>query len=278
MKTVTLGMCCYDDFDGVYFSCQANRLLHPILERSGEILVVDNNPTSVHGHETQKFCRESKFVRYIPYDEKVSTSVRNKVFEFAESEIVICIDCHVLLLPNAVEAVIEFFEEQWESAAALVFGPIVQDCLKTESREMFDVFKRGLNGIWSPPEPIDFELRAPQQIDMMGLGAFAARKSQWPGFSRHFRGYGGEEHYITHFYRQLNGRTVALPTFKWLHRFGRTNGDPYVIHYNDRVFNSFIGCFELGQSPDRIIEYYNPILGQWRVKQIFDQARRACEN
>ena len=46
MPKLTVGMACYDDFDGVYFSVQSLRMYHSDIMNDIEILVVDNNPNS----------------------------------------------------------------------------------------------------------------------------------------------------------------------------------------------------------------------------------------
>ena len=46
-KLLTIGMCTYDDFHGVWFSIQALKLYHDICKTNEvEIIVVDNNPES----------------------------------------------------------------------------------------------------------------------------------------------------------------------------------------------------------------------------------------
>lgn len=55
-KLLTIGMSTYDDFDGVYFTVQSLRTYHSVLKNNDiEIIVLDNNPDSVHGQETAKF-------------------------------------------------------------------------------------------------------------------------------------------------------------------------------------------------------------------------------
>ena len=82
------------------------------------------------------------------------------------------------------------------------------------------------------------------------------RKAVWPGFNRLFRGFGGEEGYIHEKVRQQGGRTICLPWFKWVHRFGRPKGVPYRLVLEDRIFNYIIGHQELGLSLRPLIEHF----------------------
>lgn len=272
MKRFTLGMCVHDDFDGVYFSAQANRMMHPLLDAEGELLVVDNNPTSRFGKEVKRFCEETGFIRYEPCTKTRGTAVRNEIFNLAHSEIVICIDSHVLLSDGAIEAVVDFFEEQSGSSRVLLHGPQITDSLTRENRSFRDIWAHGLWGKWDHRRDIRLEEVLPYEVTFCGLGAFAARKSEWPGFHPLFRGFGGEEGYIQELYRRGGGVVLGLPKFRWLHRYGRPGGVSYRMCYSDRVYNYFVGAIELKQNVDRIVEYYSPILGVRIVESLFDLA------
>lgn len=273
MKKVTLGMCVYDDFDGAYFSCQANRLMHPILDAQGEILIIDNNPSSSFGIATKKFAQSTEFIRYVPFTERTGTSVRNKIFDLAQGEVVICIDCHVLLVPGSIEALLTYFDAAPSEQPLLVQGPMVRDTLNTETRFWHDVWARGMHGSWSRNMPLAGSEAQPFEIDNMGLGAFAARRSQWLRFHDLFRSFGGEEGYIHRKYQKNGGRCICLPSFKWVHRFARPLGQPYPHAFRDRIFNYCIGCFELDEHVDRAFDYLSLHYPSWIVDEVFEEAR-----
>ena len=271
MSRITLGMCTYDDLDGVYFTVQANRLLHPVLEADGEILVIDNNPNSKEGKEIARFCNLTRRVEYVPFTARVGSSVRDEIFKYASSDIVVCVDCHVLLFPGALDALLNYLEGT--TRPTLVQGPLVYDTMKSESAFWNDSWKRGMLGTWSDPKPLSGVSEGPIEITNMGLGAFAAKRHEWPGFNPLFRGFGGEEGYIQKKYSLLGGRAVSLPAFKWLHRFYRPRGQPYPSYMRDTIFNYLVGCFELNELPDRVIEYFSPRIGSSRFRRIFEEAR-----
>jgi hypothetical protein len=63
---ITIGMATHDDFDGVYFSIMSLVLYHKELLDQIEILVIDNNPESVHGEAVRGLCRRVRQARYVP--------------------------------------------------------------------------------------------------------------------------------------------------------------------------------------------------------------------
>lgn len=277
MKRVTLGMCVYDDFDGVYFSAQANRLQHPLLDAEGELLVIDNHPDSHHGHATRTFCSTTNFIRYIPSTEKSGTSVRDRLFHYADSELVICIDSHVLLLPGAVQAVINFFEQENPQTPILLQGPQVADTLTHEGCQWIPVWSSGMFGKWESFQPLSDANTPHYEIGMTGLGAFACQKRFWPGLNPLFRGFGGEEGYLHSKFRKAGGKTICLPAFKWLHRYLRPEGPRYAVRLYDRIYNYLVGALELGERTDHIIEYFSAYVSSFQVRAILNEALRDTE-
>ena len=83
---LTIGMCCYDDYDGVYFTIQSIRMYHKEILKDVEFVIINNNPQSKSGEATNKLknwiqepCQIINFTDY------QSTSLRNKVFEYANT-------------------------------------------------------------------------------------------------------------------------------------------------------------------------------------------------
>ena len=105
---LTIGMACYDDFDGVYFSVQSLQLYHAEVMSDVEIIVVDNNPQSAAGQRVEKFI--TSWVsngRYLAAADAVGTAApRELVFREASGEYVVCIDSHVMIaaVPTASAA------------------------------------------------------------------------------------------------------------------------------------------------------------------------------
>lgn len=125
--SLTIGMACYDDYHGVAFSVMS-LLLHQNLTPKDEILVVDSNPDSNHGQNVADFCNKHRHqnVRYIPTDRKGTTQPRQQIFEEARGDLVLVIDCHVLLINGAVDALRSWFSRNSETNDILS-GPLLLD-------------------------------------------------------------------------------------------------------------------------------------------------------
>src|SRR4030042_5179370 len=97
---LTIGMACYNDLEGVFFTVQALKIYHDLTDC--EILVVDN-----YGDNKMKSWIDywgNGLVRYELFKDITGTSApRQKVFEWAKGEYVICIDCHVMLFPHSLD-------------------------------------------------------------------------------------------------------------------------------------------------------------------------------
>jgi hypothetical protein len=113
----------------------------------------------------------------------------------------------------------------------------------------------------------------PFEIPMHGLGLFAMRTAAWSGFNASFRGFGGEEGYIHEKVRRRGGRTLCLPFLRWLHRFGRPLGPPYVNRWEDRIRNYVIGFKELGLDSTEMETHFGELLGVETSARIFREIR-----
>jgi hypothetical protein len=116
-------------------------------------------------------------------------------------------------------------------------------------------------GCWTTdPRGNDSEAE-PFEIPMQGLGLFACRRSAWPGLNRRFRGFGGEEGYLHEKFRRAGGRALCLPFLRWMHRFQRPMGVPYVNTWEDRLRNYMIGFSEIGWDTRSVEEHFSELLG-----------------
>tara|TARA_B100001564_G_scaffold353414_1_gene362294 strand:+ start:3644 stop:4522 length:879 start_codon:yes stop_codon:yes gene_type:complete len=249
-KLLTIGMSTYDDYHGVYFSVQSLKMHHEVCKRDDvEIIIVDNNPASPHGIDCKNLSGWVKNCKYIPYTEKTSTASRNEIFRNAEGKYTISMDCHVLFMPNALDALLEYYNQN-PDCKDIVHGPLVYDGLDTANASTH--FKAGwshaMYGQW---ETNHEGLRSgkPFEIPMQGLGVFSCETKNWRGFNPHFKGFGGEEGYIHEKFRKYGGKAVCVPDFQWVHRFNRPDGIKYPLVLEDRIWNYFVGWLELTQDP-----------------------------
>lgn len=251
MPELTIGMATYRDFDGVYFTVQDLRLHHNLTDV--EILIVDNYGCDT----TAAFVAATgltKGVRYLRYTEKGGTAApRQKVFEEARGAAVLCVDSHVLLAPGSVARLKQFYRDN-PTTRDLFQGPLLHDDLNHLSTHFEPRWDDHMYGQWaSDPRSRGDE---PFEIPMQGLGVFSCRKEAWLGFSPRFRGFGGEEFYIHEKFRQAGRKCVCLPWLRWLHRFGRPGGVPYVLNVEDKLANYLAGWSELGLPLDSIYEHF----------------------
>lgn len=276
-KTLTIGMATYDDFDGLFFTIQSLRMYHPICNTDEiEFIVIDNNPNSKHGEQNQKFVKRIFNARYIPFEDKTSSFVKYCPILYASGEYIIIMDCHVLLYQNAVDFVLQYFNEN-PKTKNLIQGPMVMDDLNHYNTHWNPEFRGHMFGTWSNNKPA-FENGEPFEIPLQGAGVMAFKKSNWVGVNSNFRGFGGEEGYIHEKFRMNGGKVLCLPQFKWMHRFGRPNGVPFPLKLEDRVWNYFLGYLELYKNPNhsminQIYEHFKTQINENIVLRLLNELK-----
>jgi glycosyltransferase involved in cell wall biosynthesis len=251
MLELTIGMAVYQDFDGVYFSVQDLRLHHDM--ENVEILIVDNSGCNVTAAFALSTGQDSR-VRYLRYTEKSGTAApRQKVFEEARGQAVVCMDSHVLFAPGTITRLKQFYRTSPDTLD-LYQGPVLWDSLDDVSTHFDPVWGSHMYGKWARDPRGDQD--EPFAIGMQGLGIFTCRKEAWLGFNPRFRGFGGEEFYIHEKFRQAGRTSWCLPWLRWLHRFARPQGVPYPLALEDRLFNYLVGWRELGLPLDSIYQHF----------------------
>jgi len=271
MAKLTIGMPTYDDYDGVFFTLQALRMYHSECANDLKFLVIDNNPTSPHGVALKNYIVNwasiSQNVEYVPFTEYKSTTIKNKVFEYATTPYVMCIDCHILIVPGAIKKLIEFFDAGLDKGN-LLQGPLLYDDLKSISTHFDLIWNDNMWGTWSTDKRGLDENAEPFEIPAQGMGLFACRRHAWLGFNSAFRGFGGEEGYIHKKYIKMGRKTLCLPFLRWMHRFNRPSGTPYPLFLEDRFRNYLIGFSELQIDTDEVFKHFKGKLPAKRVKEI----------
>src|SRR6185437_11367238 len=262
---LTIGMAVFDDFDGVYFTVQCMREMHQELLSDCELMVVDNNPNSSQGQRVRNFIQtqvKGDFGKaaYVPFSEIIGTAApRDEVFKRAAGEYVLCVDSHVILQRGALESLLKYYDEHWDTRD-LICGPIIYDDRRNILGTHFDdVWRHGMWGIWAMDHRGDINDQRcsgePFEIPAQGLGLFSCRKDAWLGFNRAMDGFGGEEWYIHTKYRQAGHRVICIPQLRWLHRF-RGEATPYPSNTLQKARNYVIGHRELGLPLDRAYKHF----------------------
>lgn len=260
MRKLTIGMATHDDFDGLYFSIQNIRMFHKEVLNDIEFVIVDNNPYSVHGESIRKFIKWiDEPVQYLPFDNYKATTIKNKVFELADTPYVMCIDSHVFLDPKSIKKLINFYDSG-KDQGNLLQGPLIYDDMKNISTHFdLDIWSNHMWGQWgTDPRGISSKNDC-FEIPAQGMGVFSCRKDSWLGFNKMFRGFGGEEGYIHEKYRKNGKKTLCLPFLRWLHRFERPIHPTYPNILEDRFRNYYIGFKELGLDTQVILDNFKEI-------------------
>jgi hypothetical protein len=277
-RKLTIGMATYDDYDGVYFSLQALRLYHPEIIEETNFLVIDNRPDGPCAEGLKALEDTTPHYRYVPFNSYSGTAAsKNLVFAEADGEFVLCMDCHVFVVPGGLKRLLEYLEAHPDTLD-LLQGPLVHDDLATIATHFRPAWGSGMYGCWDTDERGRDPDAPPFDIPMQGMGLFACRRSVWPAFNARFRGFGGEEGYIHEKFRQNGGRTLCLPFLRWMHRFRRPMGVPYTNRWEDRVRNYLIGFRELGLPTAELESHYHELLGETagpmlqQIKQELDGA------
>lgn len=253
---LTIGMAVYDDWDGVYFTTQALRAYQDM--RDVEILVVDNfgckfTRDLISGWNTGRYILDKKCTG--------TAAPRNRVFQEARGEAVLCIDSHVLLMPGVVRKLKDYYSDN-PKCNDLLQGPMMHDDIVGMYTHFTPVWSSQMFGVWDTDARGKKESNEPFEIPMCGLGLFSCRKDAWLKFNDKFKGFGGEEGYIHEKFRQAGNRTMCMPWLRWIHRFNRAFGAPYVLRVEDKFQNYIIGFTELGLDTKQIFDHfvaYRPI-------------------
>lgn len=275
-RRLTVGMTTFDDYDGVYFSLQAIRTFHPELAGELEFLVIDNNPGGRCSQALKQLCEAVDGCRYLPRGEWSGTAMRNAVFEEASSDSVLCMDSHVFIVPGALARLVHVLESG-AGGRDLLQGPLLLDDLHGLHTHMEPQWRGGMFGIWGSDRRGDDPEAPAFDIPMQGLGLFACRRKAWVGFNEAFRGFGAEEGYIHEKTRQNGGRTLCLPFLRWVHRFNRPFGVPYVNRWEDRIRNYLLGWRELGLGTAEMEAHFDDLLGIEASRRIFAETRRTMD-
>lgn len=274
---LTIGTAVYDDYDGLFFTLESLRTYHDLARYRAEIVVVDNHPDGPYAGDIQHYVGSIREVpaRLVPLPEPVGTSApRDHVFRVAEGEIVLVMDCHVVLQRGGLAALLDFFEEHPEPA--LVSGPLLAYDRQGLWTHFDLVWRDGMWGIWGT-DPRGAEPHLPPfTIPAMGLGLFACQKRHWPGFHPLARGFGGEEGYIHEKIRQQGGAAWCLPALRWVHRFHNpARATPYPNLWQDRVRNYILEFLELGRDVMEVKHHFTqekPVM----TGEEFDALHAAC--
>ena len=253
-------MCCIQDYQGAFFTIQSLLIHHPEVLQDIELIVVDNDPETKEGKALAKFCHnwvKKVPIQYIPFSKYKATALRNKVFDYARTEYVLCCDSHVLFAPHAISSLIGFFDAGLDEGG-IVHGPLLMDDLTNVATHFSEDWSAGMWGQWKTDPR--WKTESFFDIPAQGMGVFACRKNSWLRFCDDNRGFGGEEVTIHKLFEKNGKSTKCLSSLLWNHRF-RYEGEvlPYPNDYENRVKNYLREFKRLGRDSQEVVEHFASI-------------------
>lgn len=149
---LSIVMAHHEDFDGVYFTIQSLRMQQPHLMSQVEFVVLTNSPGTPHSNMVKGFLGSLigtvAGVKFIEYGNRVGTSPsRNEAIAAATGKYFICMDCHVLLEPGALQALFDYYAANPDTSD-LIQGPLIYDNLRNRSTHFNDVWRGEMWGTW----------------------------------------------------------------------------------------------------------------------------------
>lgn len=274
MRKLTIGMATHNDYDGVYFTIQSIRMFHPEVLDDIEFVIIDNDPKGNCGNAVRNLTDWIKEpFQYLPFTKHQSSTIKNKVFELADTPYVMCIDCHVMLEAGSIKKLIDYYDGGLD-LGNLLQGPLIYDDMTSISTHFdFSKWSSHMWGQWATDDrgkdPNGWSFEIPGN----GCGLFSARKDSWLGFNKNFRGFGGEEGYIHEKYRKNGKKVMCLPFLRWLHRFERPNGATYPNSLKDRFRNYLIGFRELGLDISELFEGFKDVISKEEIAKIEEEIK-----
>ncbi len=208
-----------------------------------EIVIIDNAPEFPESQDIQHLASKVG-AKYVQFAEVKGTSVpRNKVFEHATGDIVVCVDSHVALAAGSLKRIKEFYSNP-EHEKDLLHGVICHEDLSPLASHYDDCWSYECWGTWSLDPRAEDPDGEPFQIYASGFGLFACMKKHWLGFHPLARGFGGEEwcYHIKHM--RSGGRIMCHPGVRYIHDFGKRPRQ-YPFSLFDKVRNYLLWLTEL---------------------------------
>lgn len=268
---LTVGMATIDDYDGVYFSLMSFFMLHGESRELFEFIVIDNSPNGPAGKSINELC-ERLGILYKPIFDYRSTAVRDSIFRYATGSFVLCMDSHVMLLPESIGRLLDYIEANPDSND-LLQGPLANDNRDRFYTHLEPRWQDGMYGVWAETEGFS-RFTAPFEIGMQGLGVFCCKREAWPGLNPRFVGFGGEEGYLHEKFRRSGGKVICLSFLVWVHRFERPLGTPYQLDWRERIRNYLIGFDELGLDISSLSAHFTKAVGYSMVSNAFSMFMR----
>lgn len=238
---LTISMAAYDDYDGVFFTIQSLRMHHN-LPADTEFVVIDNNPVGRNSETMKGFLKAVPNTKLIEEKGRKSSFVKYDAFKHATGDVILGLDCHVLLQPGFIDALLSWWEAN-QGSSNLLTGPLVYNDLVSLSSHLDETWRGNDFGIWATNHDA-LKKGEPFEIPMQGMGCFSFWRATAPHPNPHFRCFGAEEWYMAERTRRNGGKVVCHPKMVWMHRFAWPPRK-FPMALDDKIVNYYRGWLEL---------------------------------
>lgn len=260
MPKLTIGMACWDDVEGTFWSLSILRQFHlsyfSPLRDEVELLVVDDMPQEQR--ELRHLCNLAG-AKYVHKPKNLGPAhAKSSVFEEASGEYTLLIDSHVLCLPGSIDYLLKgvnddrIKEDIWS-------GPLVSENGGIIATELQPKWRGEFWGIWHVDPSI--QQQGVKEIEGMGSAFFCMRTRNFieiEGFPKEFKGFGGEELILSELNRQKKGgRHLCHDALRWQHRFYKPRPVSYALTINDKYKNYVIGFYKCGYDTEAVRRYFS---------------------
>ena len=252
---LTIGMACFDDPQGVWWTLSAIRQYHVDIAREDvDLLVINDHPS--FSQDLMNMCALTKTRLVHKPKNRGPAHAKNSIWENAIGSHVLMLDCHVLLGKNSVDYILDAIDKD-EIKQDMWCGPLRGEGGSVIATELDPELRGDFFGVWSVKDADKVH-----EIGAHGSAYALMKKEHWPTFSNNFRGFAGEEIYIHDKVRKNGGKVVYHPSLGWVHRFPRFGPVPYTLTLNDKMHNYCIAAYESGWNVLQMREYFGRRLPQ----------------
>lgn len=273
MPLLTIGLTHYSDYAGAWATLMDLFVHQKENLNDCEFVIVDNNPGSSDGKDLRDFVRYSMInwpcvrSRYIPYSKKQGISAaRNEVFNQAEGEYILCLDCHVILEPNGVDHLLDYLTLKLKPRDLITGPAVMADCKTIETHQAKQWSTWGY-GVWRSTDDLE-ERTWPFEIEQSGLAVFCSSKESFPGFHPDAKGFGCVESVFCEKYRRNGNKVLCLPQLKWYHRYEKHSKKPYGVRDYEVARNHILEFRSVDWDIQTVINHFAPRLNQNEKKSL----------
>jgi hypothetical protein len=272
---LTVAIAAGDDIEGACRTVAAIGCAEPGICAEVEFVIAAGNSDDLSAASLRSIERHGPKVRFVFGRASSGAAVRDRLFEEARGDHVLCLDSGVSLAAGTIGRLIAHLEPE-RATRDLLHGPILSEEGMILSTHCVPEWWEGgfgkpeLDGAALDPNAEPFE------IPLHDLGLFACRRAAWPGSNREFLGPGGEEGYIHETFRRRGGRVMCLPFLRWRRGVDRPDAKLHPRSWLDRLRNYAIGWSEIGWSAVPLERHFAAYLGRHLTAQVVDEIRRSA--